>query len=85
MCSENREFAKALYAQSSHIKQFHFIESILFEPSESSQLLQLVDIAAFAFHRKLNMDDSSYYDIIASRLFERNGRTDGVGLKIWPQ
>jgi len=82
--TEHREFVKALYAQSMHIRQSHFIESILFEPSESSLLLQLADIAAFAFHRKHNMSDPSYYDVIQSKLFTHNNALLGTGLKIWP-
>ena len=81
---EHREFIKALYAQSMHIKQSYFVESILFEPSESSLLLQLADIVAYAFHRKFNMNDASCYDIIQDRLFTHQGALTGVGLKIWP-
>lgn len=81
----HRLFVRALCAQSAHIDGFHFIESILFEPSESSLMLQCSDIAAFACHRKFNMSDSSYYSIIEPILLERYGSSDGTGLKIWPQ
>lgn len=81
---EHRTFAKALYAQSSHINNWHFIESILFEPSDSSQMLQLVDIAAFACHRKYNRNDDSYFKIIEHLLYARHSSPNGVGLKIWP-
>lgn len=80
----NRLFARALYSQSTHIKSFHFIESILFEPSDSSLMLQMADIAAFACHRQFNLQDNSYYSIIAPLLFSSNGITQGAGLKIWP-
>ena len=36
---KHREFARNLYEQSDHIDEYHFIESILFEPSDSSNLL----------------------------------------------
>lgn len=82
--SEHREFVKALYAQSMHIRQSYFVESILFEPSESSLLLQLADIVAFALHRKYNMGDMSYYNLLQAKLFTHNNALLGTGLKIWP-
>lgn len=84
--ASNRLFARALYAQSTHISAFHFIESILFEPSDSSLMLQMADVAAFACHRYYNMGDRSFYSIIEPRLFIRSGEIspDGAGLKIWP-
>ena len=81
---EHRAFINALYAKSKHIKPIYFVESILFEPSESSLLLQLADIVAYAFHRNFNMDDDSFYNVIKNRLFKSNGRIKGVGVKIWP-
>jgi hypothetical protein len=81
---DHRNFAKALYSQSMHIDSFHFIESILFEPSESSNLLQLADIVAYAFHRKFNADDDTMYDVIQTKIFSKSGNTFGCGLKIWP-
>ena len=81
----HREFARAIYTQSSHVKEFHFVESILFEPSESSNLLQLVDIASYACFRKFNSNDSSLYDELKERIMKNNlGLIEGVGLKIWP-
>lgn len=81
----HREFAKAIYTQSSHVKEFHFIESILFEPSESSELLQMVDIASYACFRKFNSNDSSLYDELKERIMKSSqGSIEGAGLKIWP-
>ena len=81
----HREFAKAIYTQSSHVKEFHFIESILFEPSESSNLLQLVDIASYACYRKFNSNDTFLYDELKERIMKSNqGLIEGAGLKIWP-
>lgn len=81
----HREFARAIYTQSSHVKEFHFIESIMFEPSESSNLLQLVDIASYASFRKFNSKDSSLYDQLEDRIMKNNrGLVDGAGLKEWP-
>jgi hypothetical protein len=81
----HREFARAIYTQSSHVKEFHFIESIMFEPSESSNLLQLVDVASYACFRKFNSNDSSLYDQLKDRIMKNSqGLIDGAGLKIWP-
>jgi hypothetical protein len=81
----HREFARAIYTQSSHVKEFHFIESILFEPSESSNLLQLVDIASYACFRKFNSGDTSLFEELKDRILKNNeGAIEGTGLKIWP-
>ena len=81
----HREFARAIYEKSLHVQQFHFVESILFEPSDSSNLLQLVDIASYAIYKKFNQDDDGLYSLIKDRLFcNSSGCIDGAGLKIWP-
>ena len=81
----HREFARAIYEKSLHVQPFHFVESILFEPSDSSSLLQLVDIASYAIYKKFNQDDDSLYKLIRDRLFcNSSGCIDGAGLKIWP-
>lgn len=82
--SKHRDFAKAIYATSMHVQDIHFIESILFEPSESSNLLQLADICAFACGRKYNANDGSLFDILKAKIFSYNSTTVGYGLKIWP-
>ncbi len=82
---EYRDFASALYAQSLHIKSFHFVESILFEPSESSNLLQLADIVSYAFGRNFNSGDDTFLREINSKIFQRQGVVDGCGLKEWPE
>lgn len=79
-----RDFAKALYSQSMHVKEFHFVENILFEPSESSNLLQLADIAAYSMGRMFNAGDDVYYKIIENKLLTHNGCQLGYGLKFWP-
>lgn len=81
----HREFARAIYTQSSHVKEFHFIESIMFEPSDSSNLLQLVDVASYACFRKFNSNDISLYEQLKDRIMKNSqDLIDGVGLKIWP-
>jgi hypothetical protein len=82
---EQREFARAIYTNSFHVQQHHFIESILFEPSESSNILQLVDIAAYACGRDLNCGDDRLLKIIESKIFSYNGNTNGCGIKDWPE
>lgn len=81
----HREFARAIYTNSSHVNESHFIESIMFEPSESSNLLQLVDIASYACFRKFNSGDAALYDELKDRIMKNNqGSVEGAGLKIWP-
>ena len=80
----HREFARALIASSMHIREFHFVESILFEPSESSNLLQLADVCSYACHRKFNEGDESLFAVLEPKLLRRNGSPDGYGLKVWP-
>lgn len=80
----HRSFTKALIASSMHIRQFHFIETLLFEPSESSDLLQLADVVSFAVGRKFNCDDDSFFRILEPKFLVRNGILIGVGLKQWP-
>ena len=82
---DHREFIKTMYNYSDHINSKYFIESILFEPSESSNFLQVVDIASYAFHRKLNCRDNQYFSILESKVFEHNSSiTRNSGMKIWP-
>ncbi len=81
---KHREFAKATFAQSIHVKEYHFIESILFEPSESSNLLQIADVASYAIGKKHNSNDCIYYNILKDKIFTLNDKTEGYGEKIWP-
>ncbi|MDP1677673.1 MAG: DUF3800 domain-containing protein [Bacteroidota bacterium] len=83
--SKHREFAKAIYTTSLHVQNVHFIESILFEPSHSSNLLQLADVAAFACGRKHNSGDPLLFDIIKGKIFSYNGTSVGYGCKSWPE
>ncbi len=80
----HRAFTKALIASSMHIKQFHFIETLLFEPSDSSDLLQITDVVSFAVGRKFNCGDDSFFKILEPIFFSRNGVLNGIGLKQWP-
>jgi len=82
---EHREFAKAIYTTSLHVKESHFVESILFEPSDSSNLLQIADIVSFAFQRQLNLLDDRLYQKIEQKLFTWNSKIEGCGFKIWPE
>lgn len=82
---KQREFARQIYRNSAHVQENHFIESILFEPSDSSNMLQLADIASYAFFKKFNNGDNKLYDIIEPRILKNDaGDINGVGLKIWP-
>ncbi len=82
---KHREFARNLYDKSAHIDEYHFIESILFEPSESSNLLQLVDIASSACYRNCNINDDSLFNELKDSLLKKeDGSVDGAGYKCWP-
>lgn len=81
---EHREFVKVLHHQSAHIDSKRFIETILFESSESSDFLQMVDLCAYALGRKLNNNDDSFHKIIESKIFEYDSSLRNSGLKIWP-
>jgi hypothetical protein len=80
-----REFAKAIFTTSIHVQKVHFIESILFEPSESSNILQLVDVAAFACGKKQNSGDDKLFNILQGKIFNYAGNVTGCGIKIWPE
>ena len=80
----HRAFAQAIYTTSMHVQRFHFVESILFEPSDSSNVLQLADIAAYAGGRKYNVGDNTLYDLVKNKIFANAGVIDGYGSKIWP-
>lgn len=82
--AKHRTFAKALLAQSVHIKEFHFVESILFEPSDSSNLLQITDVVAWAYGRRFNSGDTRFSQYLDSKLLTRYGTHLGYGLKSWP-
>ena len=82
---EHLTFLSAVYARTKHNKRFHFIESIVFEKSESSLLLQLADMVAYAFYRCCNAADKSYYMIIRDCVFKNNNKVLGAGVKIWPK
>ena len=84
MEKRHRDFARLIYENSPHVHEFHFIESIFFEPSDSSLLLQSADAASYAFYRKFAFQDSSFYDCLSERIFMSKGRLEGSGLKIWP-
>jgi hypothetical protein len=82
---QHRDFAKGLLLTSGHINESHFVESILFEPSDSSNLLQLADVLAYAFNRKFNVNDDTFFQVIESMLLkDAAGSYVGRGLKIWP-
>ncbi|MBP3367317.1 MAG: DUF3800 domain-containing protein [Treponema sp.] len=82
---KQRDFAREIYCTSPHVQDCHFIESILFEPSDSSNMLQLADVASYAIFKKFNTGSSELYDIIQPRILKNDaGSIDGAGLKIWP-
>lgn len=84
--SEHRNFVKALKRKSKHINPEQFIETILFEPSESSNLLQLADVASYSFFRHINYNDSTYFNHLKYRVFEFDDpRERNSGIKIWPE
>ena len=78
------DFAALIYGNSPHVRECHFIESIFFEPSDSSLLLQIADAASYAFYRNFAFQDSSFYDCLSEKIFSPEGRSEGTGLKIWP-
>lgn len=80
----HRDFVKLIYENSPHVHEFRFIESIFFEPSDSSLMLQVADAASYAFYRKFAFQDSSFYDCLSEKIFSAKGRPEGTGLKIWP-
>ena len=83
---KQREFAREIYKNSAHVQENHFIESILFEPSDSSNMLQLADIASYAIFKKFNSGTSELFDILSPRFLKNeSGEIEGAGLKIWPQ
>lgn len=82
--NEHRIFAKSILESSFHVDHFHFIESILFEPSHSSNMLQISDIISYSYGRKFNIGDSMYYDILSPLSFEQDGNPLGRGQKFWP-
>lgn len=82
---KHRAFAKAIYTNSLHVQEIHFVESILFEPSHSSNLLQLADVASFAAGRSYNGLDDEYYECIKNKIYTYNGVVSGYGLKEWPE
>ena len=82
---DHRKFARAIYTNSFHVQKYHFIESILFEPSESSNLLQFADIAAYACGRDKNAGNNILFKIIEHKIYSYNGVRDGCGIKDWPE
>ena len=84
MEKHHRAYAKALFASSLHIKKFHFVETLLFEPSDSSDLLQISDVVAYAIGRKFNSNDDSFFDVLKPNFVKREGILNGRGLKVWP-
>lgn len=81
----HREFVKILHEQSFHIDSRQFVETILFEPSDSSDFLQLADVCAYTLHRKLNCGDNTLYEIIENKIYEHDSVLRNSGLKIWPK
>jgi len=81
---KHREFATAIYKTSTHVEGHRFIESILFEPSDSSNLLQIADVVSFAIFKKHETRDVRYYNKLKNRIFKHTGKIKGYGLKIWP-
>ena len=81
-----RNFQKKLYAESKFIKAGNFIESILFCPSDSTNLLQLADVCSYAVYRKFFMKDNSLFEVFEGHFDKKNNnQIQGAGLKIWPQ
>jgi hypothetical protein len=83
---QHREFAQGVFCKSTHVESNRFIETILFEPSDSSNLLQLVDLASYAFFRNFCSDDSFMIDLFKDKILKNErGSIMGAGLKIWPE
>lgn len=82
---KHREYARSIYTTSLHVEESHFVESILFEPSDSSNLLQIVDIVSFVYQRKLTMSDDKLSQLVEPKLYSYNLKVDGCGFKAWPE
>lgn len=81
----HREFAKGIITKSTHVTGGYFIESILFEPSESSNLLQLVDLASYAIQKRYNRGDDTFITAFEDQFLCKGDCIQGYGLKVWPQ
>lgn len=77
-------FQKSLYKDSKYLQSYHFIESLLFAPSEQSNFLQIADVCAYSVKRSLVDNDDFLYDKIKDYLFQVKGKTEGRGYKRWP-
>lgn len=83
---QHRDFVQAIFDNSSHVKPNHFIETILFEPSDSSNFLQLADLVSYSFFRYFSFEDDSMFNFFSERILKNdNDEQKGAGLKIWPE
>ncbi|MGB0454174.1 MAG: DUF3800 domain-containing protein [Bacteriovoracaceae bacterium] len=81
----HHSFQKSLYKDSKYIQSYHFIESLLFAPSEQSNFLQVADVCAYAVKRKIVDCEDLLYLNIENYLFKNEGKTKGRGFKEWPK
>ena len=82
---KHREWATNIYKNSTHVQEGRFVESILFEPSASSNLLQLADLVSFAIFKSYESKITKYYDKIKNKIFRVENKIQGYGIKVWPE
>lgn len=56
----------------------------MFVDSKASRIIQLADHVAYATYRRYESGDTSYFDIIASRFYQRDGVLHGLAHKQQP-
>lgn len=81
-----RDFQEALYKNSTFVRADNFVETVLFCPSNSTNLLQLADICCYAIWRRFTKSDNRLFNIIEPHLHKNDmGQYERAGLKIWPE
>ena len=59
----------------------HLADIPFFVNSKASRIIQIADHIAYAIHRRYNLGDSQYFDIIAHRFFQSDGVIHGLAHK----
>ena len=62
-----------------HLK--YFAEVPAFMDSQSSRLIQLADLVAYALNRKFSRNDDTFYNIIEPRFDSHEGKTHGLHIR----
>lgn len=72
---KHRDFQRWLYKESENISNKNFVETILFADSAHTEFLQLVDLCANSYWRKISGFSDADYQIIKNKIYRE---------KIWP-